>query len=543
MKKNILFLTLCALVLMSSCAKFDEMEPEGNGLTENQYKESIATVPARSNATFNSLFTMMSEPCAVFPSSSRPDDFGYVMIAFSNDLEGPDCWMPNSGYNWFSVCGEYTSRNANYANPYIRYMTPYMQIRVANEVIGMYDVETASQEGIYQLAQARACRAFAYEQLAPSFQFLSNKDGLCVPLVLETTLDPANNPRATVAEVYKQILEDLDFAVKYLEGFDRGSDKSRINQQVAYGLRARANLAMGNWSDAQADAEKAMAGYRAYTIDEVSTPAFCNIADASWIWGADVTQEQAAKMAYATSSAWIGSFSSDSYSAACACYAGINNLLYNKIPDTDIRKQWWIHQENGSLYSSLLNGLTWGDAKGQEIVNLYIKDVKEPYTEFTNVKFGLISGVASDKNDSDWPLMRYEEMKLIQLEAKARQNQDVTSELQSFIRQTRDPQYIVSAKGLSILDEIWFQRRVELWGEGFSIYDANRLDKPIVRFHEGETTCYPDAFQINLGKDNGWRLMRFPQSELDTNFGIVDNKDGDQPVQGNEGSLKDCVTD
>ena len=37
--------------------------------------------------------------------------------------------------------------------------------------------------------------------------------------------------------------------------------------------------------------------------------------------------------------------------------------------------------------------------------------------------------------------------------------------------------------------------------------------------------------------------MRFPQSELDTNFGIEDNKDGDQPVQGNEGSLKDGVTD
>ncbi|MBR0323004.1 MAG: alcohol dehydrogenase catalytic domain-containing protein, partial [Bacteroidales bacterium] len=36
-----------------------------------------------------------------------------------------------------------------------------------------------------------------------------------------------------------------------------------------------------------------------------------------------------------------------------------------------------------------------------------------------------------------------------------------------------------------VVTEIWFQRRVELWGEGFSNPDTRRLNKPLVRFHEG----------------------------------------------------------
>ena len=37
--------------------------------------------------------------------------------------------------------------------------------------------------------------------------------------------------------------------------------------------------------------------------------------------------------------------------------------------------------------------------------------------------------------------------------------------------------------------------------------------------------------------------MRFPQGELNTNFGIVDNTGGHQPVTDENKSLRDGVTD
>jgi hypothetical protein len=37
--------------------------------------------------------------------------------------------------------------------------------------------------------------------------------------------------------------------------------------------------------------------------------------------------------------------------------------------------------------------------------------------------------------------------------------------------------------------------------------------------------------------------MRFPQTEMDNNLGIVDNTGGSQPVAGQNPSLRDGVTD
>ena len=66
---------------------------------------------------------------------STPDDWEFLMMLFCNDLEGADMVMPDSGYNWFSVCGEYSSRNSNFRNPRIRYRAPYNMIESANTIL------------------------------------------------------------------------------------------------------------------------------------------------------------------------------------------------------------------------------------------------------------------------------------------------------------------------------------------------------------------------------------------------------------------------
>lgn len=537
-------LAIASMVALGACSDIDDIVPEGGTMLETQLKATTSIIPGRADATFSGMFTKLGDPLSFGRfASERPDDFGFVMMAFSNDLEAADIVGQNNNYNWFSTCSELTTRNADYANPYIRYRGVYDEVARANDVIKAYGEITAetSAEIKYKVAQAYAIRAFCYLNIAPYFQFnyKTSSDKPCVPLVTETTTDFTNNPRATVKEIYDQIVSDLDFAIANLDGYTR-PDKSKIDKQVAYGLRARANLDMGKYAEAASDAAAAAQGYTPASIAEVSTPSFYNITDHNWLWGYDMTMDVAKAFPYATSSSWIRSFSANGYSAGTGTYFCINNLLYKKIPESDVRKGWWV---DADLNSPLLDGLTWGSLKGQQIATEEIADVKMIFLPYTNVKFGMYT-IGGTTNEEDWPFMRVEEMLLIQAEGLIKSGQTAAGVqvLNDFVRTYRDPQYNAEATGRKIEDEVWFQRRVELWGEGFSNSDTRRLGKPLVRFH-GSDSNWPQAFRFNMTADDGWWLLRFCTDELNTNLAIVDNEGGASPVSGQNASLRDGVTD
>ena len=534
-----------AALTLASCSDIDNLQPQGGNLLADQVKEINTILPERAEASFSGMYVKLGQPLSLdLWKSERPDDFGFIMMAFSNDVEGADMILPDTGYNWFSVCGDYTSRNADYANPLIRYSAAYNEIALANTVISSYAVtENTPKEVYYNIAQAKAVRAFTYLNLAPYYQFNYQiaKDKPCVPIVTEATTDFANNPRATMEEVYKLIVDDLTYAIEKLDGYKR-PDKSKIDQQVAYGLRARAYLDMGMWAEAASDAEKAAVGYTPATIEEVSVPSFYNIAEHNWLWGYDMTVAQAQRFTAATSSAWVRSLSGDSYAAGVQNYARCNTLLYNKIPATDVRKNWWVDED---LYSPLLDKISWDGKSGKDLANLEITNTKLAFLPYTNVKFGMYT-VGGTTNEEDWPFMRVEEMLLIRAEALYRsgQQEEGKKELSDFVKTYRDPDYNVNATGRKFEDEVWFQRRVELWGEGFACSDARRLNKPLVRFHDNaESTNMPAKFRFNMKADDGWLLLRFTTSELNTNFAVVDNNEGSLPVQDQNPELRDGVTD
>ena len=244
---------------------------------------------------------------------------------------------------------------------------------------------------------------------------------------------------------------------------------------------------------------------------------------------------------YATSSAWIRSFSGDGYSAGTQVYACINNILYEKIPSSDVRKGWWV---NENLESDLLASVTWDGVSGNDVASLNIDNVKMAFLPYTNVKFGM-NMIGGTLNDDDWPFMRVEEMILIQAEGLAKSGSEAAAReiLENFVRSYRDPSYSASAGGRSLADEIWFQRRIELWGEGFSNNDTRRLGKPLVRFHDPATSNVPAAFRFNMTADDGWWLMRFTSGEKNTNLAIIDNTGGSLPIQDQNPQLRDGVTD
>ena len=530
-------------LMLASCSDIDEQIYSGGAFNKEQSQDIVNAIPTRVEATFNGMFTFMGNPAQNWGtrfSSARPDDFGFIMMALSQDLEGADMIGADNGYNWFSAACEYSSRTPSYANPYIRYVTPYTLIGMVKDILATIPEDTEDASLINMKAQAKALRAYSYLSLAPYFQgsYETSKDKPCVP-VLSDSVDVTNNPRATVEQVYNVIVEDLTWAIDHLD--ETRSSKAYVNANVAYGLRARAYLAMGKGAEAAADAEKAMQGYEPASIAEVSVPTFCDMEEHNWIWAIDITDDQANYYPSATAPSWLSAFCGDGYGAACGTTAMINKLLWDKIPATDVRKGWWIDE---NLHSPNWADLTWGTAKGDEIATLTIEDVKIELPPYTNIKFGMKSGIGSTLNNNDWPLMRVEEMILIQAEGYAISGNEAKAKeiLTNFVKTYRDPSYTIPS-GRTLRDEIWFQRRVELWGEGFAVSDARRLNKPIVRFHGPNTTNYADAFQFNIAADDGWLNMRFPQSEKDNNSAIVDNTEGSLPVAGQNPELRDGVTD
>ena len=192
----------------------------------------------------------------------------------------------------------------------------------------------------------------------------------------------------------------------------------------------------------------------------------------------------------------------------------------------------------------MLETNSWAGATGDDISTLTIDDVKMEFVPYTNVKFGMKDGIGSENNINDFPLMRVEEMILIKAECQARlgQENDARATLEGFVKTYRDPQYSSADGGRTLTDEIWYQRRVELWGEGFAMSDIMRLQKPVVRFHD-DNCNQPAAFRFNIPADDAWLLMRFCDSETNTNAGIIDNTGSQQPEQDQYPDLRDGVTD
>lgn len=547
-----------AVLSLTACNDLNEQEYEGNKyLSADQRLATNEVIPERVKATYDGMFNYIGKGgTSGLGKGQRPDDFGLVMALLAGDLEGADAAAGDNNYNWFSACSDLSSRNANYANPYIRYVIPYKQMGVANQVISSYPADTQDKTAITYMASARTIRAYDYMMLAPYFQFGYEQaaDQPCVPL-LSDSVDATHNPRATVKQVYAVIMNDLNYAVEHLDA--ERSNKQYINVDVALGLRARANLAMGKWADAAADAEKVISSgrYTPATREEVSVPGFDDATKGdghAWIWAVLRTEADAQDNAgYGNSqspSAWNCAFSGNGYAAATGNTPVINQLLYDKIPATDVRKGWWI---NAQKHSPNWANLTWTNpstgkvAKGDQIADFTIKDVKVALEPYTNIKFGMKNGVGNSVNMNDFPLMRIEEMYLIAAEGYAKSGNEAKAReiLTNFVKTYRDPNYDINGRGLSLADEIWFQRRVELWGEGFFTVDAKRLGKPIVRFHQGKTNNFPTAYQFNVAADDGWLNMRFPQSEKNNNLSIVDNEGGSLPVSGQNGNLRDGVTD
>lgn len=500
-------------LLLASC-NLDKF-PEGQYIGDEQNQEVIDKRPNMVVAGVNAMASKLNTFGTISDDATTyHNDFGVAAVSQFLEQGGQDMPCTTSGYNWFGTAQNYSDRLYTSVGDELIWKTFYNHMKAANDVL-VLTKDTDDPTILLYRGQALAARAYDLLNLAQIYQFTyaGHENELCVPIITEgmTEEEMQNNPRATVQEVYTQIMNDLNTAIDLLADYDNGSNKDKIDASVAYGLRARANLLMQKWADAAADAEKAIAGGTPQSLSEVSKPTFNSASASSWLWGVLITPDNdVVTTGIINWPSHLCSLTGNGYTTLTGSFRYVSSALYDQIPDTDIRKQWFISPEETS---TLVDNETVGGTPVIEYFGL------SPYT---NVKFGAYQDIMGNTtNSQDWPLMRVEEMYLIKAEGEAMSGNLPTAKqtLENFVKTYRNPSYVCNASSAQAMqDEIWLQRRMELWGEGFALFDILRLKKPIIR----KDTNYEAIVQFNLEPESQIMIYRIPQCEMETNKGITE---------------------
>lgn len=505
MKLRYLF-PAAALMLASSCDDLNT-RPEGSTVVEeqvtgDQLEKQVVGMYEELNGALNTF------------GSSDHTDYGIPSMNLRLDSDGMDLVAQNTGYNHYNSSLTYTDRIYTSSGTLFIWYRNYKIIRAANYIIGKIDASTADPYMKSYLAEAKSLRAYAYLNLAQCYQFTykDNESQPCVPILTEkTSLNDGNdNPRQTVQTVYDQIISDLTDAITLFEetqGVVARRDKMAVNIDVAHGLRARARLVMQEYAGAREDAEAVLEHYSPYTRAEVSHPTFVSANDHSWVWGLIYNENSySVQTGIINWPSHLCSLVSNGYTTGGSIYRCINTNLFNRISPSDVRYGWWL-DENG--YSANL--------EGHEDYKAVVEE--KNVDAYATMKFAPADYSASSTyNTQDYPMMRAEEMELIRIECLA--HESLTSAklaLREFVTNYRDDSFETYAQTLEdFIDEVWFQRRIELWGEGFAFFDIMRLHKDIDRTNSNFAADY----QWVIKADSPILLFRIPQDELRANQAI-----------------------
>lgn len=516
-KYTIIASALAAFTL-TGCNDLDT-EPLGKTITADQKENTVSEKPERVEASVTAISSMYSQFGNVLGTDYH-NDFGYPAVMLWTDSRGMDLVSEYTGYNWFSSAVNYSDCSYSNDGPALLWGTMYKQINSINAVTAMIDPETDDEQLQFYLAQALAVRAFDYFTLAQLFQhtYIGNEEKPCVPIITEENMDAAASggcERATVKEVYELITSDIDKAIDLLGRTSiTRSDKRYVSLEVAHGIRARVNLVLHKWEDAAYDAQMAMAGEAVpYEMNEVSKPGFSDIEDASWMWGVLIAEtDRVVTTGICNFPSHMGSLNYGY--ASVGAWRCINRLLFDGIPSTDVRKGWWL---DGNGYSPNLNP---AQAAYAAEAGCY------PYTQ---MKFGCYKDeIYTSLNANDIPLMRVEEMHLILAEAQAMSGDvaNAAATLQNFVSGYRDPAYTCTATTAEeVVNAVWKQRRIELWGEGFSYFDLLRLGKNMDRRGSG----FAPEFTFNVAPGDDVLIYPVPQKEIEGNPALS-NEDNNPTV-------------
>lgn len=471
MNKILLSFSAIILALCASSCSDDFMETKS---TSNVDQSQMFETTDGGMMAVNGLHKLMYTPSL----SSTYAQGGYQTFMIWIDMMGEDLVYTKSNAQFQSQAKWSLHRNLTSSHLSYHYQLFYKFIANANMIIDNIDGAQGPQmERDYIKGQALAYRAFAYFNLVQCWgqRYRAGENNTQPGVVMRIHNTTDNQPRSSVEEVYSQINSDLDNAIELLKGVTiERPNKSHINVHVARGLKARVLLAQGRWSEAAAMAKLVVDQSGAKLQDDTYTTLINRMSDQTnteWIWGKLGLEEQAG-----TLKDFHSFMSNKNASYNKNTPRAIYCLLYNRISNTDVRKNLWFPEAQNPKAERKPIIPTKGNIRNYMANKFLLAD--------ENMKCG------------DVPWMRLPEMMLIQAEGYARGgNYPAAAEALYPLAHHRDPEYTLSTNtGESLIDEIMFQRRVELWGEGFRFLDLKRLDMPLDRGPRPRTELgYSDA--------------------------------------------------
>ena len=482
----------CAATLFSATSCIEETFPT-DAATEDQ-------LGASAKATEALLWAMPAFLNDESTVAGNHYEWGYGSQMHIRDVMTGDMTVVATGYDWYSSWGSNKNLGENSANSQYVWNYYWKFIQTANNLISAVDSASATPAQLGMLGAAQAYRALAYLDMAQMYEFLTNEvtdtinaagnniHHLTVPIVREgmSEDDARNNPRATREEMAAFILGDLDKAENNIKTLEISS-KTIPHLDAVYGLKARYYMWMGDYENAKTYARLSINNNtgRVMSKDDCLNPTTGFNTATPWMWASTTQKEDAVvKTGILNWASWMSPEAQYGYNAAGAT-SMIDAAMYARISDSDFRKLMYKAPAGHALEAQVpYIDAAWG----------------AELPEYAAIKFRPNEGNTQEYSvgsSTSYPLMRVEEMYFIEAEAAEHL---VPGEgialLTEFMVNNRDEHYFATP-GADAIDEIVFQKRVELWGEGLSFYDYKRLNMSVTRGYEGSNVDAARQFNTN----------------------------------------------
>jgi len=424
-------------------------------------------------------------------------DAAHIMsLQHAGDLMTEDMVMRRNDWHFFDYDIADGNNLANFRRPTHSWRMMYSVIGRVNQAIDLIDPETENAVLQNVLGQSLALRAFSYHILIQRFQhaYTVNREALGVPVVLSTRENAEGQPsrfyRVPVYQVYEQIVNDLQRAVGLLG--DARTSTDFINRAVAQGFLARAFMNLERWAEAEEMAAAARANFPLLSLEAAGTINYgVQAGNSEWMWGLNGTAENTRMFASFQShmasdgngyAGWGGNSS----------FKAMDNRLYHQMGENDVRRK--------------------------------LHHMDEENDEFWNLKFRDVPNWLMDNI-----YMRASEMLLIEAEAQARQgnNAQAATTLMELMSR-RDPDFNITS---ATIEDVFLQKRLEMWGEGVIFYDNRRFERDIDRVYTEPRSNH--LVQLHQSGRSWLVIYQIPRMEIDQNPYIDDEDQNDaNPAPG-----------
>lgn len=497
MKKGLIYTMVAASLFTVSCGD-DFLEPirDTSVLTNVDLTNAAELNPSIVEGTLDGIGSYLIEPRGVFGTAgNQHHDIGQKGADIFLDMLSGDMALSANGYGWYqNTANLVTTVDYTRTENRMLWQFYYKVVSSANEVItsvGGNDAVPTNQEIKYVLGQAKAYRAYAYFYLTQIFQRGYDANQEILPY---TDGDEVIASKVPASKIYDLIISDLTQSRQLLEGFERTS-KQKIDKTVATGILAYTYAAMGDYTNAKIFADEIVnsGAYPLTTKGQLAFPGngsgFNDVNTQSWIWGYDLTADLGHQLID-----WWGQVDYFTYSYA---FAGdrksIDTGLFALIPANDVRKTQF-----GTTGTTALMP-----------INKFFDPGRTPGGQQTIT--------------TDLIFMRVEEFYLLSAEAAAKSGNEAAAKttlkalLESRLGSAANAAaYVDPLSGTALVNAIYLQTRIEMWGEGKSYLAMKRNQATSTRgtnhvFRAGESFSYNSdelSYQI-------------PKFEMDNNPSIT----------------------